>query len=63
MAEPFYDLPNGYRFDDIKEIYHAMVYSDSYGMESCFISHDYHHNIKFYENKPYYYCYISKLDE
>ncbi len=57
----FYDLPDNYHINDIREIYSGKIYSDSYGMES-YTTSSHHKIIKFYLEKPFFRCYLSQLD-
>lgn len=54
----FFDLPEGYSYDDIAEINSGMVVDDK-GLEKEFTLDDF--SAKVYREKPFFYCYTEHL--
>src|SRR5688572_12571736 len=53
----FFDLPEGYSYNDIAEIHSGMIVDHS-GEERAF-THD--SNVHYYREKPFFYCYTDLL--
>ena len=53
----FFDLPDGYSYNDIAEIHSGMVVTDT-GSEEPY-SHDW--SRKCFRDKPFFYCYTDRL--
>ncbi|MGO9446616.1 MAG: hypothetical protein ACLPXB_17860 [Thiobacillaceae bacterium] len=56
----FFDIPAGYKFDDIKEIHSGMIHSDSEGMQPFTRAHN--TQVKYFREKPFFTCYIDGID-
>ncbi len=55
----FFDLPEGYSYNDIVEIHSGMVV-DANGAERDF-THDW--TVHYYREKPFFYCYTDLLPD
>jgi hypothetical protein len=56
----FFDLPDGYSFNDIKTIHSGMIHSDAEGTKP--FSSSAMPGIKCFREKPFFTCYIDGLD-
>jgi hypothetical protein len=56
----FFDLPDGYSFNDIRTIHSGMIHSEAEGTRP--FSSSAFSSIQFIREKPYFTCYIDGLD-
>jgi hypothetical protein len=56
----FFDIPNNYHFNNIKNIYSGMVHSDSEGTRP--LTRENHENTNYFREKPFFACYLDEID-
>ena len=57
----FFDLPNGYSFKNIKNIYSGMVHSDLEGTRP--FTHEHSEKNKYIREKPFFTCFVDGIDD
>lgn len=56
----FFDLPDGYTFNEIQSIHSGMIYSDEEGMRPFTL--EAHDSIKYLRERPFFTCYVDGID-
>ena len=57
----FFDLPDGYSFNDIKKVHSGMVHSETEGTLPFTLQR--HQQITYFREKPFFTCYVDGVDD